>query len=120
MAAAAQDALGAQAYQAAQGGVDWGLYQLDPNGSNAALSDCFGNTTLSQFTNFTVTVSCTRYPTPSSASSYAEAGRTVRIMQITATATAVNGWPVGIERQVTATVEKCRDPTITSAPYDCQ
>lgn len=108
----AQDVEGVRAYQAARAGAEWGIFQLDPNAGAASLPDCFGATTLAQIPNFSVAVSCT-------ASDYTESGRGVRIYQITATANAVNFRQPGIERQVVVTVEKCRDPAITAAPYDC-
>ena len=117
----AQDVIGARTYQVAQAGVDWGLFQLDPNGDTAALPDCFATntTTLPTVTpGYAVSVACTRYPL-APAISYAEAGRTIRVFEITATVTAVGSSPVVVERQASARVEKCRDATILGAPFDC-
>lgn len=117
----AQDVQGARAYQAAQAGVEWGLYQLDPNGAAAALPGCFAPATLPAAANpgFTVGVTCT--PFPGAATSYAESGRTIRIFEIVATATVTGALvpPAAVERQVTVRVEKCRDATIVAAPFDC-
>jgi MSHA biogenesis protein MshP len=119
----AQDVQGARAYQAAQAGVEWGLYQLDPNGSAAALPGCFADNAnaLPAAANpgFTIGVTCT--PFPGAATSYAESGRTIRIYQIVATATVTGAVvpPAAVERQVTVRVEKCRDATIAVAPFDC-
>lgn len=114
----AQDVQGMRARQAASAGVEWGLFQLDPNDASAGLPACFASpTTLNQVPGFTVQVSCT--PSPSAAGSYTEANRTLRIYRIVATATAVGGGPVTIERQLAATIEKCRDPGVTAAPFGC-
>lgn len=117
----AQDVQGARAYQAAQAGAEWGLYQLDPNGAAAALPGCFAAATLPAAANpgFTVGVTCT--PFPGAATSYAEAGRTIRIFEIVATVTVTGALapPAAVERQVRVTVEKCRDPAIVAAPFDC-
>ncbi len=117
----AQDAIGARTYQIAQAGVDWGLFQLDPNGDTAALPDCFATNTTALPTaipGYTVSVACTRYPL-APAVSYDEAGRTIRIFEITATATAVGSSPVVVERQASVRVEKCRDASLLVAPFDC-
>ena len=58
----AQDVQGARAYQAAQAGVEWGLFQLDPNGDAAALPTCFAATVLTAIPGYSVSVACTRYP----------------------------------------------------------
>lgn len=119
----AQDVQGARAYQAAQAGVEWGLYQLDPNGAAAALPGCFAiNPTVlptAAIPGFTVSVLCT--PFPGAVTSYAEAGRTIRIFEIVATVTITNALvpPAAVERQVTVRIEKCRDATIVAAPFDC-
>lgn len=112
-----QDVVGARTYQAAQAGVEWGLYQLDPNGGTATLPSCFANTTLNQVAGYSVAVVCTPYP--GAATSYAEAGRTIRIFEISAIATATGSSPVTVERAATVRVEKCRDSTIAVAPFDC-
>lgn len=115
--ASAQDIEGSRAYQAARAGVEWGLYQLDPNGTTAALPSCFATTTLVQVPNYSVNVSCT--PFPGAATSYQEGSRTIRMFQITATATSTAARPPGVERVVSVTAEKCRDSLIVAAPYDC-
>jgi MSHA biogenesis protein MshP len=120
----AQDVQGARAYQAAQAGVEWGLFQMDPNGSTAALPDCFAPSPTvlpaAAIPGFSVSVLCTSYPL-ASATSYAEAGRTIRIFQFVATATVAGALvpPAAVERQVTVRVEKCRDSTILAPPFDC-
>jgi MSHA biogenesis protein MshP len=128
----AQDVQGARAYQAAQAGVEWGFYQLDPNGANASLPGCPAVTMPAVVPGFTVTVNCTVYPnaapapncvapSPTAEFCYQEAGRQVRIFTIVATA-AVTGAtvpPAAVEREVRITVEKCRDSAIVAVPYDC-
>ncbi len=100
------DVQGSQAYAAAQSGIDWGAHRALIGGS------CAGATNLvmpagTPLAPFTVTVLCV--PT-----THNEAGNTVTIYQLTATAcnqpsggTCPNGVPGDsyVERQVTATVE---------------
>lgn len=113
----AQDAQGMRARQAALAGLEWGLFQLDPNDATASLPACFSIASLSQVPGFVVQVSCT--PLPSATGSYAEANRTIRIYRIVATALSTAGTPPTVEREVAATIEKCRDPGVTAAPYGC-
>lgn len=113
----AQDVEGARTYQAARAGVEWGMYQLDPDGLTSTLPGCFAATALNQIPNYAVNVSCT--PFPGAATSYQEAGRQVRVYEIVATATPVSFRAPGVERQISVTVEKCRDPAVVAAPFDC-
>lgn len=127
----ALDVQGVRAYQAARAGVEWGIYQLDPNSSGAALPGCFASPTIlpaAAIPGFSVSVACTLFPSagtnctapsPTAEFCYQEAGRQVRIYQITATAMATGSSPVTVEREVMARVEKCRDPAITAQPFDC-
>lgn len=116
----AADIGGSRAYQAARAGVEWGLYQLDPNGQTLALPDCTGaNGTITAIPGYSVAVSCTMYP---GSGNYTEGGRNIRIFRLVATATDLGAKPPGIERRVQVTVEKCRDSALTGsdpAPYDC-
>ncbi|UCV19884.1 hypothetical protein [Ferribacterium limneticum] len=107
----AADIGGARAYQAARGGAEWGMYQLDPNAQSAGLPACFPNAT-QPIPGHTVTVSCLSWDTT-------EGSRQLRIYRITSQATATGVKAPGIERQVQVTVERCRDPAITVAPFDC-
>ena len=101
------DVLGAQAYAAAQSGIDWGAYQA------LRSSACAGSTNLTMpagpISSFTVTVGCT-------ATNHTEAGATVTMYSLISTAcnqpaagpiACPNGAPGDsyVERQVTATVE---------------
>lgn len=106
----AADIGGSRAYQAARAGAEWGMYQLDPNAQAAALPDCVDGSPA--IPGHTVTVTC-------ASTDHVEAGRNLRIYRITSQATANGVKAPGIERQVEVTVEKCRDPAITVAPYDC-
>jgi MSHA biogenesis protein MshP len=112
----ALDVQGMRARQAAQAGLEWGLFQLDPDDAASALPTCFASTPLNQVPGFVVTVSCTPFPTAPGV--YSEANRTLRIYRIVANARAVGGSPV-VERELTATIEKCRDPGVTTSPYGC-
>lgn len=112
-ATSAQDVESARALQAARMGAEWGLYQLDPNGSAAGLPGCFAASSLLQYAGYTVEVSC------SVSIPYTEGSRTIRIYSITSTATNGAGAPPrAVERQLNLTVEKCRDSAIV-APFDC-
>jgi len=111
----AQDIQGARAYQAAQAGVEWGLFQLDSDGAGTATPPCFSDITLPAVAipEFAVRVSCGK-------SDYNEAGRSISIYLVTATARSIAASPVTIERQVSASIEKCRPETPNAAaPYDC-
>lgn len=101
----AADIAGIRAYQAARAGAEWGMFQLDPNAQSAALPGCVGGGPA--IPGYAVAVAC-------SSQDYTEAGRQIRIYWITSVATAP-----GIERRIEVTVEKCRDPAITAAPFDC-
>lgn len=128
----AQDTQGARAYQAARAGIEWGFYQvLDPSNATVVapgaanwpnLPDCPGATSL-QIEGFTVTVNCTRYPTPAAPNDYyRESGtiRSSRVYELTATATVGNpGTPGRVERQLTARVSKCRATDSPAPAYAC-
>lgn len=107
----AADVGGAQAYQAARAGAEWGLFQLDPNGAASGLPNCFPDST-PPVPGHGVSVKC-------ASTDYTEGGRNIRIYRITSTARALNVRLPGIEREVQVTVEKCRDAAITTAPFDC-
>lgn len=114
----AADIGGSRAYQAARGGVEWGMFGLDANGQSAALPTCSKAAgTLNAIPGYRVDVACAAFP--SDTAFYQEGGRQIRIFRITATATALGVRAPGIERQVEVTIEKCRDPAITAAPFDC-
>lgn len=106
----AADIGGARAYQAARAGAEWGMYQLDPNAQSATLPPCIDGTPA--IPNHTVTVKC-------QSSDYTEAGRQLRIYRISSKAVPVGAKSPGIERWVEVTIEKCRDTTMTSPPYEC-
>lgn len=113
----AADVGGSRAYQAARAGVEWGMYQLEPN-PNPNMPDCAAaNGTVTAIAGYSVAVSCVAYP--SATTVYQEGGKEIRIFRIVATATALGVKAPGIERQVAVTVEKCRDVVIVAAPYDC-
>ena len=133
------DVQGVRAYQAARAGIEWGAFQvLDPNNtlnpvtcSPVVLPTCPGTTELSPLAGslsvFTVTVTCngtTNAPTT-------EGNRNVGAYQIVATAcnqplaaspkcpntgTPTSGY---IERQLQATLSKCKDPTATAPRCAC-
>lgn len=107
----AADIGGSRAYQAARAGVEWGMYQLDPNAQSAALPVCIGGNP--PIPGHAVAVAC-------ASTDYTEGGRSIRIYRIISVATATGVKAPGIERQIEITVEKCRDPVnITAAPFDC-
>lgn len=106
----ATDIGGARAYQAARAGAEWGMYQLDPNAQSSVLPTCVSGTPA--IPNHTVTVSC-------QSSDYTEAGRQLRIFRISSKAVPVGVKAPGIERWVEVTIEKCRDASVTSPPYEC-
>lgn len=131
----ALDIQGVRAYQAARAGIEWGAFQvLDPNntqnpvncGPPVNMPTCPASPTqLSSLAGslsvFTVSVTCT-------VTSTTEGNREIRVFQITATAcnqpaagsclgtTPATGY---VERQVAATLSKCRDSTATAPRCAC-
>lgn len=75
---AARDLLGSKAYYAARAGIEWGTYQALQGGSCAASSS---PAALATATGFSVAVTCT------ASGPYDEAGNSITLYQITATAT---------------------------------
>ena len=127
------DVQGVRAYQAARAGIEWGAWQvLDPNndlpgfGATANLPPCPGaSTNLSGLSGslspFTVTVTCSatlNAPTT-------EGLRNIGAYQIIATAcnqppcpnpTPASGY---VERQLQATLSKCKDPSAAGPRFAC-
>jgi len=123
------DIQGSRAYQAARTGVEWGAWQvLDPNNAigTSALPTCPATPThLSALSGslspFTVTVTC-------SATSTTEGNRNVGAYLIVATAcnqpsggSCPNAAPSAgyLERQMQATLAKCKDPTASGPRFSC-
>lgn len=123
------DIQGARAYQAARTGVEWGAWQvLDPNNAigTPALPTCPASPTnlsalAGSLSPFTVTVTCT-------ATSTTEANRNVGAYLIVATAcnqpsagSCPNAAPSAgyLERQMQATLSKCKDPTAAGPRFSC-
>jgi MSHA biogenesis protein MshP len=106
----AADIGGARAYQAARAGVEWGMFQLDPNAQGAGLPACVNGTPA--IPGHAVTVTCQSWDTT-------EGTRQLRFYRIVSQAIAAGVKAPGIERQVEVTLEKCRDPASVVAPYDC-
>src|SRR6267378_2566938 len=121
------DVLGVRAYQSARAGMEWGAWQvLDPNnnlpgfGGTANLPPCaaINLTGLGgSLSSFTVTVTCSVINAPTT-----EGNRNISAYQIIATAcnqpvvgpgTCPNPAPTAgyVERQLQATLSKCKDPT---------
>ena len=132
------DVQGVRAYQAARAGIEWGAWQvLDPNndlpgfGATANLPPCPGASTnlpagtlAASLSVFTVTVTCSatiNAPTT-------EGNRNIGAYQIIATAcnqpsagACPNLSPLSgyVERQLQATLSKCKDPTAASPRFVC-
>lgn len=122
------DVQGVRAYQAARAGVEWGAWQvLDPNNAigTSALPTCPASPTqltlAASLSPFTVTVTC-------SATTTTEGNRNVATYLIVATAcnqpsagSCPNAAPSAgyLERQVQATLAKCKDPTASAPQYAC-
>jgi len=131
------DVQGVRAYQAARAGLEWGAFQvLDPNNtlnpatcSPVVLPSCpAASTNLSGLAGslslFTVTVTCSaaiNAPTT-------EGNRNIGAYQIIATAcnqpsagACPNASPTSgyVERQLQATLSKCKDPTATAPRCAC-
>lgn len=125
-AATAIDIQSVRAYQAARAGVEWAMHQvldLDPVNGNYPAADAlppcpagafpsagFAGTVLA---GFTTTVSCTR-------TTYTEGAKNIAMYAITATANSgAPGTPYYVERQVTVTATKCKDPDAPAPEYAC-
>jgi MSHA biogenesis protein MshP len=130
------DVQGVRAYQAARAGIEWGAWQvLDPNnnqpgvGGTPNLPTCpAASTNLSglggSLSPFTVTVTCSatiNAPTT-------EGNRNVGAYQIIATAcnqpaagACPNPAPASgyVERQLQATLSKCKDPSAAGPRFEC-
>lgn len=114
----AADIGGSRAYQAARAGVEWGMFQLDPNAATTGLPNCPASpATINTIPGHRIEVTCQAFP--GAATWYQEGGKQIRIFRLVSTATALGVRAPGIERQVVVTIEKCRDTAITAAPYDC-
>lgn len=95
----AQDLQGTRAYQAARSGIEWGAYRVLRNSSCAASTPISPGSTLG---GINVAVLCT-----SAGWTYTEAGKSVTLYQITATASqGTPGSATYVERQLQATVAK--------------
>ena len=121
------DVEGVRAYYAARAGIEWALYRaLDPDNTIAPGAAAFApcpagtiNTMAGSLSPFTVVVTC---PVPVAVET--EANRNIRVYQITATACnqatcpAAAPAPGYVERQLSVTVVKCKDPAVV-APHEC-
>lgn len=104
-----RDLQGARAYQAARAGMEWGVYQvMSPENATAVTApyNCAGSMGTPTFSgalqNFTVNVSC-------SVTSTTEGSNTIRVYQITSTATFGSlPNPDYVERQLIARLSTCR------------
>ena len=96
----AQDVQGSRAYQSAQAGIEWGLYQvLVP-----AAPSCAPSTTLPDLiAGFSVTVTCTKN------GPYSEAGQSFWLYELASTAQVPGATPGSagfVERQAVASVSR--------------
>lgn len=111
----AQDIQSARAYQAARAGLEWGLYQvLDPgNALGMTLPSCPSAATLT-IDGFSVAVSCNSY------GPYNEGTRSSVVFSLVSTSSAGAAGSAGyVERQVRASVSKCRDPGSPLPGFSC-
>jgi len=127
------DVLGVRAYQSARAGMEWGAWQvLDPgNTLNAGscspivMPTCPASPTnlpplAGSLSGFTVTVTCAQ------TANTTEVNRNVRVFQIVATAcnqgaSCPNAAPTNgyVERQVQASLAKCKDSTAAAPRCAC-
>lgn len=130
------DILGVRAYQGARAGMEWGAHRvLDPNNtlnpatcSPLVMPSCpAASTNLSGLAGslapFTVTVACTQ------TADTTEGNRSVRVFALVATAcnqpdgggSCPNAAPGAdyVERQLQASVSKCKDPTAAAPRCEC-
>lgn len=122
------DVLGVRAYHAARSGAEWAMYRaLDPDDTiapgPAAFATCPSgtiNTMGGSLAPFTVVVGCN-----DAGFTYDEAGRSIHVYEITATACNSGTCPAVtpaagyVERQVVVTVARCKDPAASAPRYEC-
>jgi len=130
--ASAQDVQGVRAYQAAQSGIEWGVYQvLDPANATVAamvppygtgaqpwpnMPACPASPSNLSIEGFDVSVTCTASAT------YNENGsvRALVVYSLAATASlGAVGSPGRVERQLQATVSKCRSTEGVAPGFAC-
>ena len=122
------DVMGVRAYYAARAGADWAIYRaLDPDntiapGAPPTFAGCPSgtiNTMGGSLSPFTVVVGCNL------SALYDEAGRSIQVYEITATACNDSSCPAGsppngyVERRIVVTVAKCKDAAAAAPRYDC-
>ena len=127
----AQDMQGSRAYWAARAALDYGLYQvLDPENATAGAANFAAcpavpqTVTLPAFAGFTVQITdCSRTAT------YDDNGLNIAVYRLTARASqgGAVGSPTYVERQLTISAAKCKDPnavladgTTADARHRCQ
>ena len=121
---------GARAYEAARAGVEWATYQvLDPrtaiNGTITTPPPCFASPSSpalpGSLAQFSLTVTCTRYPDNTAAPNYyEEVSRRVVVYDVTSTATqGIPGAADYVERQIQVRIEQCKNPNGTAPLYAC-
>jgi MSHA biogenesis protein MshP len=120
---------GARAYEAARAGVEWATYQiLDPrhaiNGSISTPPACFASpstpTLPGDLGQFSLTVTCNRYPDNTASSYYEETSLRVAVYEVISTAS--QGTPGAadyIERQIQVRIEQCKNPGGAGPLYAC-
>ncbi len=121
---------GARAYEAARAGVEWATYQvLDPrntiNGVVTTPPACFASPSTpalpGDLGQFSLTVTCTRYPNNTATPNYYEEA-SLRVVVYDVTSTATQGTPGAadyIERQIEVRIEQCKNPNATAPGYAC-
>jgi MSHA biogenesis protein MshP len=121
---------GVRAWEAARAGIAWGSYQIKREaaggtGGTTNLPACFAspsNVTLpAAFGDFSVSVTCQRFPAASAVPDFHEDGAQ-RVVFYVVTATASSGSPGAsdyVERRLEARVEKCRDPAAAAPEFAC-
>ena len=121
---------GSRAYEAARAGVEWATYQiLDPrntiNGVVTTPPACFASpstpTLPGDLGQFSLTVTCTRYPNNTATPNYYEEA-SLRVVVYDVTSTATQGTPGAadyVERQIEVRIEQCKNPNATAPGYAC-
>jgi len=121
---------GVRGYEAARAGLEWATYQIkDPDATlypgATNLPACFATPkTLAlpaAMGNFTVTVTCTRYPASSASPNFYEEGdkRSVYFVVISTATFGTVGTVDYVERRLESRVESCKDPAGVAPNYAC-
>jgi len=121
---------GERAYEAAHAGLEWANYQIqDPwralHGATDTPPDCFaspaGPALPAAFAEFSLTITCERFPSLAATPGYYEEGRrrTAVYVLVATASSGQSGHADYVERRIEARVASCRDPAAAPPAFAC-